>query len=89
MENNLVQNLNKISGALPKSDYQNEAAHEKLVMMGLFLFLFGITVWNLQSFCMAGGEQREIKSDPKIRVHPGVRFHPNDSIRGPNHPHKY
>ena len=44
MGNNLVQNLNKISGALSRSDHQNEAAYEKLVVMGLFLFPYGIIV---------------------------------------------
>ena len=44
MENNLVQNPNKISGALSRSDLQIEVAFEQLVIMGLFLFPFGITV---------------------------------------------
>ena len=44
MGNNLVKNLTKISGVLSKSDHQNEAAYEKLIIMGLFLFPFGIAV---------------------------------------------
>ena len=34
-------------------------------------------------------ENRDIKSDLKIRVCPGVRPHPNDPIKGTNPPHKY
>ena len=44
MGNNLLQNLTKFSGVSSRSDHQNEAASEKLVIMGLFLFPFGITV---------------------------------------------
>ena len=44
MGNNLVQNLTKFAGVSSRSDHQNEAANEKLVIMGLFLFPFGITV---------------------------------------------
>ena len=34
-------------------------------------------------------EHRDIKSDPKIRVRPGVRPHPNDPNKDTNPPHKY
>ena len=60
MGNNLVQNLTKISGALSRSDHQKEAAYEKLAIMGLFLFPFAITVYNLKSFFTVGEEHHDI-----------------------------
>ena len=62
MGNNMVQNLTKISRVVSRPDYQNEAASKKLVIVGLFLFPFDITVLNPQSFFTVGGEQREIIS---------------------------
>ena len=85
MGNNLEQNLTKIFGAFSRSD---EPAYEKLIITGLFLFSFGITVQNIKSFCTVGGEHCDIKSDPKIQVRPGVRPHPNDPNKGTNPPHK-
>ena len=89
MGNNLVQNLTKLFRALSRSDHQNEAAYEKLVITGLFLFPFGITVQNLKSFCTVGGEHRDIKFDHKTRIVPRVRPHPNEPNKGTNPPHKY
>ena len=60
MGNKLLLNLTKISGALSQSHHQNEAAYEKLVIMGLFVFPFGITV----SVLSIGNTVT--KSDPKI-----------------------
>ena len=87
MGNNLVQNLTKISGALSRSDHQNEAAYEKLVIMGLLLFPFYITFYNLKSFSFIGGEHCDIKYDLEIRVCPSVRPHPNDPNKGTNPRH--
>ena len=56
----MVQNLTKISGPLFRSDHQKEAAYEKLVIMGLFVFPFGITL----SVLSVGNTVT--KSDPKI-----------------------